>query len=77
MKQAAEYRKHAEECLRLTRDARTEQERQQLAEMAVAWKRMAAQREWQIARESEQAPDLGPIESDDSVVQLVRFRSRA
>jgi hypothetical protein len=38
MKQAAEYRDHASECHRLAMTAQSETERQQLMEMAAAWK---------------------------------------
>jgi hypothetical protein len=48
MKQAAEYRKHAEECRKLAHSARNEPERKQLMDMAAAWERLAKDRERQI-----------------------------
>lgn len=54
MKQAAEYREHANECRKLALGARSEQERLQLTEMAAAWERMARERERQIARDAAQ-----------------------
>ena len=57
MKQAAEYREHADECRRLALTSKNEAEHQQLMQMANAWERMAVERERQIARENEQAPD--------------------
>jgi hypothetical protein len=56
MKQAAEYRQHAAECLKLANNARNAAERQQLLEMAAAWDRMAVEREHQIMR-AEQTGD--------------------
>ena len=53
MKQAAEYRQHAAECLKLANNARNEVERRQLLEMAAAWERMAVEREHQIMREEQ------------------------
>jgi hypothetical protein len=52
MKQAAEYREHAAECLKLANTARNEAERRQLLQMAEAWERMAAERERRIKAES-------------------------
>src|SRR5690349_5980279 len=52
MKQAAEYREHAAECLKLANTARNEAERQQLMQMAEAWERMAAERERRIRADS-------------------------
>jgi len=49
--EAAEYREHAKECLKLALGARTEQERHQLNEMAAAWERMSTDRERQISRD--------------------------
>jgi hypothetical protein len=52
MKQASEYRQHAGECLKLALSARSDQERQQLKQMAEAWERMALERERQIANDA-------------------------
>jgi len=41
MHSASEYRKFAEECDRLARDAKTEQHRKILQEMAEAWEELA------------------------------------
>ena len=64
MKQAAEYRQHARECLNLAQQARTDEERNQLIEMAAAWERMALRRERQLARDQGLEPEDVPSESD-------------
>ena len=51
MKQVAEYRQHAMECLKLAERARTDEERKQLTEMAAAWERMVVRRERHLARD--------------------------
>jgi hypothetical protein len=65
VKQAAEYREHAAECLRLAITARNEPERQQLMQMAEAWERMAADREGQIKRDTKTNADTGAFPLDD------------
>ena len=45
MKTSAEYRKFAEECRRLAREAEDEQHRATLEQMAEAWLRLAAEAE--------------------------------
>jgi hypothetical protein len=45
MKKAEDYRKHAEECLRLARQARTTEHHQMLVQMADTWKSLAEERE--------------------------------
>jgi hypothetical protein len=42
MNPSRDYRKFAEECDRLAREAKTEQQRQILREMAKAWEELAA-----------------------------------
>ena len=49
MKQAAEYRQHAEACRKLAGTARTEDERKNLLDIAATWERLALARE-RIAR---------------------------
>jgi hypothetical protein len=48
MKQSDEYRQHAEACRRLLKGARTEQERQQILQIAEAWDQLAEDRERRI-----------------------------
>ena len=50
MKKASEYREHAEECRRLARTARNEEDRRALMQMAEAWEDMAKYRERHTAR---------------------------
>jgi hypothetical protein len=50
---AQDYRRNAEECLRLAREAKTDIERQQLIEMANAWVQAAAAED---AKEPADAP---------------------
>ena len=57
MRQAAEYRQHAEQCRRLAMTSRKEAERVQLMQMAEAWERMATDRERQIERDSASPPE--------------------
>ena len=58
MKQAAEYRQHADECRRLALTSKNEAEHKQLMDMAEAWERMAQERERRLAIErSNPAPD--------------------
>ena len=45
MNQAADYRKHAEECRQLASTASTEAERRTLLEMAAMWEKLARDRE--------------------------------
>ena len=45
MKKASEYRRHAEECRTLARNAMSEQERNQLLTMAETWTKLAEERE--------------------------------
>ena len=52
MKQVAEYRQHALECRKLALASKTDEERQQLLEMARTWEQMAKSRERVIAREN-------------------------
>jgi hypothetical protein len=59
LKQAAEYRQHAGECLKLANSARNTAERQQLLEMAAAWERMAMDREHQVAAEHSENLEKG------------------
>jgi hypothetical protein len=53
MKQAAEYRQHAVECRRLALTSKNETEHKHLMEMALAWERLAAERERIIATEGD------------------------
>ena len=57
MKQVAEYRQRAMECLKFAQQSRTEEERKQLTEMAAAWERMALGRERQLARDQGSEPE--------------------
>jgi len=45
MKKAAEYRRHAQECRALARNAATEQERTQFLEISATWESLALDRE--------------------------------
>jgi len=45
MKQAEEYRRHAAECRRLAHSAVSDQERDQLLDLAKTWEGLAASRE--------------------------------
>jgi hypothetical protein len=45
MKKASEYRRHAEECRTLARNAMSDQERNQLLNMAETWTKLAEERE--------------------------------
>jgi hypothetical protein len=52
---AAEYRKHADECMRLVKQMDREEHREMLLSMAQAWLKMADEREQQIDHKSEAA----------------------
>ena len=65
MKQAAEYRQHAMECLKLSQQARTDEERKQLMEMSAVWERMAVRREHLLARDQGPEPEADVV--SDSV----------
>ncbi len=45
MKKSTTYRKHAEECRALARDAQNEEQRRQLLELAESWGSLALERE--------------------------------
>jgi hypothetical protein len=51
METATEYRRFAQECRRLARDAKTERHRKIMEDMALAWDRLASEAE----REGSQA----------------------
>lgn len=55
MKKASEYRRHADECRALARNALNENEREQLLNMAQTWTKLADERE----RMAEQDKRLG------------------
>jgi len=42
---AAEFRKHARECLKLARSAQNEQQRDQFLKLAESWESLASERE--------------------------------
>ena len=65
MKQAAEYRQHARECLKLAQQARTDEERKQLMEMSAAWERMAVRREELLARDQGPEPEVDEASEND------------
>jgi hypothetical protein len=50
---AAEYRKHADECMRLVKQMEREEQREMLLSMARTWLKMADEREQQIDRKSD------------------------
>ena len=66
MKQAAEYRQHAMECLKLAQQARTDEERKQLMEMSAAWEGMAVRRQSILARDQGPEPEVGVASERDS-----------
>ena len=57
MKQVAEYRQRAMECLKFAQQARTDEERKLLTGMAAAWERMALGRERQLACDQGSEPE--------------------
>jgi len=65
MKQAAEYRQHAMECLKLAQQARTDEERKQLMEMSAAWERMAVRRERLLAGDQGPEPEVDAASESD------------
>ena len=50
MRKIEDYRRHADECLAMSRRARTDEERKMLQQMAETWSLLAHDREEQIAR---------------------------
>jgi hypothetical protein len=52
---AAEYRKHADECMRLVKQMDRDEHREMLLSMARTWLKMADEREQQIDYKSEAA----------------------
>jgi hypothetical protein len=57
MKKASEYRKHAEECLALSRQVPEGEQRKQLLEMARTWNALAEDRERAIRKNSDQSQE--------------------
>jgi hypothetical protein len=55
MKKASEYREHAEQCRKLAKGMPPGEQRDQLAEMAVTWDRLAEERSDLIRRHPELA----------------------
>ena len=55
MRKASEFRRHAEECRALARNADNDEQRRQLLEMSATWERIADEREKLIARHPEMA----------------------
>ena len=65
MKKASEYRRHADECRTLARNAMSEQERNQLLTMADTWTKLAEERERMADDDGEPQPgsDVKPPEN--------------
>ena len=56
MKKASEYRKHAEECLALSKQVPEGEQRKQLLEMARTWNALAEDRERVARKHADQNP---------------------
>lgn len=57
MRRVAEYRRFADDCLKLARSLRKPEHRHQLEEMAMAWEVLALEREAQLAKEDKKDSD--------------------
>ena len=57
MKKASEYRKHAEECLALSKQVPEGEQRKQLLEMARTWNALAEDRERVTRKHSDQSEE--------------------
>jgi hypothetical protein len=49
METATDYRRFAQECRRLARDAKTERHRKIMEEMALAWDRLASEADGEVS----------------------------
>ena len=56
MQKAADYRKHAAECLRLLRHVKQDRHRDMLQQMAQTWTRLAEEREKHIDSKADASP---------------------
>ena len=72
MKTVAEYLHHAEECMVLSRRAKTPQEREMILEMAATWRRLANERVQYIRTQELIA---GWSETDRAIEQLKAKRA--
>ena len=71
MRKASEFRRHADECRALARNAGNEEQRRQLLDMANTWEQIAEERERLIARHPELAIE-GDSSNGDSTPSAVK-----